>query len=240
MQKNTSEIVFDTSILIAVDFDGTITKEDNFPNTNYEIDPVAIKWLRRLQKEGAKIICWSCRGISEKIIQELAGYDFAFDYIDKDNGLRSHQRKLNADFYIDDRSSLTGKIQWEETFYYIKNKIMSNYLKMQNKRFISWEEIDKFCNSMVEKVKGYSGIYAIPKGGLILGAILAYRANIPMLAAPCKGCLVVDEISATGITLKPYSGRYDILTMFYCDETDVIPTLTQEKVINDWIIFPWE
>lgn len=240
MQKDTSKVIFDKNILIAVDFDGTITTRDEFPNTNYEINPEAIKWLKRLQKEGAKIIYWSCRKITDSIINKLTEYNFKFDYIDEDNGQRSHQRKLNADFYIDDRSSLTGKIQWEETFYYIKNKIMSNYLKMQNKRYISWKEVDDFCNSVVDKIRNYVGIYAIPKGGLVLGTILAYRANLPMLSAPCKNCLIVDEISATGITLKPYSGRYDILTMFYCEETDVIPQYTQEKVVNDWIIFPWE
>ena len=235
-----NKVKIDTNILIAVDFDGTITKKDNLPNITYEINPVAIKWLKRLQKEGAKIIYWSCREITDKIKKELLEFDFKFDYINEDNGLRSHQRKLNADFYIDDRSCINGKIEWEKLFYYIKKNIMSNYLKMQNKRFISWQEVDAFCNSMIEHVKQYVGLYAIPKGGLVLGTILAYRANIPLLSAPCKGCLIVDEISATGITLKPFYDRYDILTMFYCDETDVIPKYTQEKVVNDWIIFTWE
>ena len=240
MQKSTSEIVFDENILIAVDFDGTITKEDKFPNKEYEIDPVAVQWLRRLQNEGAKLILWSCRGADEKVLQNLKERGLVFDYVDEDNGLRSHQRKINADFYIDDRSFIGGKIPWEELFYYIKKNTMSNYLKMQNKRFISWADIDTFCNQMAPQIKNYRGIYAIPKGGLILGTILAYRSGLPLLSAPCDGCLVVDEISATGITLKPYSGRYDILTMFYCNETSVIPKFFQEIVINDWIIFPWE
>lgn len=233
-------ITKDYNILIAVDFDGTITKHDNFPNQNYEINPVAIKWLKRLQSDGAKIISWSCRDITPQIISELQQYDFQFDYINEDNGLRSQNRKINADFYIDDRSCINGNIEWENVYKYIKKQIMSNYLEMKNKRYISWKEVDDFCDSMKNKIKNYKGIYAIPKGGLILGTILAYRANLPLLNAPCENCLVVDEISATGVTLKPYKDRYDILTMFYCENTEVMPNFTQEKVIDDWIIFPWE
>lgn len=96
---------------------------------------------------------------------------------------------------------------------------MSNYLEMSKKTYLTWNDIENFIGWLIEQItkdsKHYIGIYGIPKGGTILATILSYRLHLPLLQAPCEGCLIVDEISATGATLTPYKDRYDIATMHY-------------------------
>ena len=47
-------------MIIAVDFDGTITYKNAYPNVG-EINPRAIEVLRKLQDQGHKLCLWTCR-----------------------------------------------------------------------------------------------------------------------------------------------------------------------------------
>lgn len=121
---------------------------------------------------------------------------------------------------------------------------MSNYLEMSQKTYLTWNDIEEFITWLIKQItndnKHYTGIYGIPKGGTIIATILSYRLKLPLLAAPCNGCLIVDEISATGTTLKPYINRYDIATMHYFYKSEIKPLYYYKKVIDEWIIYPWE
>ena len=121
---------------------------------------------------------------------------------------------------------------------------MSNYLEMHTKTYLTWNDIENFILWLINKIKienkSYVGIYGIPKGGNIIATILSYRLNIPLLSAPAKNCLIVDEISATGETLKPYQSRYDIATMHYYYKSLVKPTYFYKEITDEWIIYPWE
>lgn len=129
---------YDYSIVIAIDFDGTLTKKDNFPLSNeFKIDENAIKWARRFQNEGAEVILWTCRsGDSlEKAIKELKKYNFVPNFINQGNGKRFEKSpKINADIYIDDRSSTNSEINWKD--YYLKFKaIKEKNLKLKQLGF---------------------------------------------------------------------------------------------------------
>ncbi|HNQ69015.1 MAG TPA: hypothetical protein PKN32_11595 [Bacteroidales bacterium] len=106
----------DRSLVIAVDFDGTIV-EHKYP----EIGPVipgSFEVLRELQEQGHKLILWTVRdGIDLK-----NAVDFCLE-----NGLMFHavneshpneefnkyiSRKINADIFIDDRN-IGGFIGWD-------------------------------------------------------------------------------------------------------------------------------
>lgn len=119
---------------------------------------------------------------------------------------------------------------------------MSNIEKMSRKRYVQWSDIDLFAEHLISQVKdkGYAGIYGIPRGGIILAVIISYRLGIPLLSAPCKNCLVIDEISATGKALNNYTGRYDIAVMHYFTDSSVKPTYYGEIITDEWMIYPWE
>jgi hydroxymethylpyrimidine pyrophosphatase-like HAD family hydrolase len=105
------------SLIIAVDFDGTIV-EDKYP----DIGPArifAFETLLELQKKGHRLILWTYR--SGERLQE------AVDFCRK-NGLEFYavnnsypeekytdriSRKINADIFIDDRN-LGGVLGWGE------------------------------------------------------------------------------------------------------------------------------
>ena len=62
---------------------------------------------------------------------------------------------------------------------------MSNYQLMSKKKYITWDEVDRFIDRLIKYIsdskKKYTGIYGVPRGGLVLAVILSYRMNIPLL-----------------------------------------------------------
>lgn len=114
-------IKYDYNIVVAVDLDGTLTKKDNFPNTYYEWNPKAIKWIKKIKKLKIILILWTCgtNSILDKKIKELQLMDVYFDYINDYSDIRGNSRKINADFYIDDRGN-DGKILWKKIYKKIK------------------------------------------------------------------------------------------------------------------------
>ncbi len=114
---------------------------------------------------------------------------------------------------------------------------------------ISWSEINNYVNLLVKQIKNdktkFSRIYAIPRGGLILGVMLSHRLGLPMIKEQDgqKDTLIVDEIWDTGKTatewckrgqkfacihFKPEANKTGEKPDFYCAET------------NAWINYPWE
>lgn len=119
---------------------------------------------------------------------------------------------------------------------------MSNYELMSRKTWVSWDEVDGFAMGLASWVRehGYTGVYGVPKGGLVLAVVVAYRAGVPLMMAPAPGCVVVDEIAATGTTLKQYTGRYPIATMHWCPGSSVVPDYYDREVTDEWMVYPWE
>lgn len=113
--------IWDENIVVAFDFDGTITKEDNYPCLDYEYNYNAIKWVKRIQELNVVSVLWTCNSEEKikKITLELAEkYDIYFDYIN-DYPYRGNSRKLNADVYIDDRAN-SRLLCWPIFYYRIK------------------------------------------------------------------------------------------------------------------------
>lgn len=118
------------------------------------------------------------------------------------------------------------------------------------KRYVSWKDMEDFLSTVVEKYKDkkLTGVCGLPRGGLIFAVVLSNRLNIPMLYAPVKGCLIVDDICDSGESLLHYykntSGKkldYEIVTMFYKEnKLGVKPDYWFMEKGDDWIVFPWE
>ena len=88
----------------------------------------------------------------------------------------------------------------------------------------------------------FSGVYGFPRGGLVLAVKLSHILNLPLLMAPSPGCIVCDDISDSGYTLKKYSNcNYYTATLITRKGTESKPMFAGEEVAEDnWILFPWE
>lgn len=106
---------------------------------------------------------------------------------------------------------------------------------------ISWNEIEDWINklSTLIKDKNYIGIYGVPKGGLIFATLLAYKTKLPLLQAPEKNCLVVDDIIGTGVALIDLANRYDTAVMLVEKNCFYRPTYLYKEVTDEYILFPW-
>ncbi|MFV0237502.1 MAG: BT0820 family HAD-type phosphatase [Flavobacteriales bacterium] len=109
-----------SSKIIAVDFDGTIV-EDAYPKIG-KPRLFAFETLKRLEKEGYRLTLWTYR--SGKRLEEAVtfckrnGIDFfavnnSFEGEDFDKSKQS--RKINADYFVDDRN-VGGFPGWGEVY----------------------------------------------------------------------------------------------------------------------------
>lgn len=107
---------------------------------------------------------------------------------------------------------------------------------------VKWLDVDEYIDELSFKLpKNVTGVYGVPRGGLVLAVMLSYKCNIPLLQAPCEGCVVIDDIADTGTTLEHYKEKgYYIATMFYHKQSKVVPDYWKHEKQEEWIIFPWE
>lgn len=111
------------------------------------------------------------------------------------------------------------------------------------KSFVSWKEVEFFVDNVCRKYKdmNLTGVYGLPRGGLIFAVMISHKLHIPMLMAPVKNCLVIDDISDTGESLIHYKNSdYLIATMFYKKGSLVIPDYWEFEKNDKWIVYPWE
>lgn len=115
-------------MVIAVDFDGTIV-EHRYPAIGKEL-PFAIETLRKLVKEGHRLILWTVR--EGKCLDEaiefcrsrgLEFYAVNRDYPEEEQERNNHfSRKLKADLWIDDRN-LGGLPDWGTIYEMIHHQL---------------------------------------------------------------------------------------------------------------------
>lgn len=116
------------------------------------------------------------------------------------------------------------------------------------KEIVKWEDIEKYINKVVEyyKDKNITGVYGLPRGGLVFAVMLSHKLNIPLLLAPVENCIIIDDICDSGESLLHYttnrydSNKYHITTMYYKENNLVKPELWFKEKTDNWIIYPWE
>lgn len=119
------------------------------------------------------------------------------------------------------------------------------------KEFVSWEEVEQFVQRVVSVYRGnyISGVYGLPRGGLVLAVMISHRLGVPLLMAPNLNCIIVDDICDSGESLLHYFKNsssdtktlYHIVTMYYKENAnEIVPEMFQKKKKDDWIVFPWE
>lgn len=142
------------------------------------------------------------------------------------------------------------KEEFEERSKHITGEIGEVH-RIMNKTYVTWEQVEAFVHDIYNKYKdsNLAGVYGLPRGGLVFAVMLSHRLNVPMLSAPCKGCLIVDDICDSGESLIHYrknsSGNedfeYNIATMYYKEnKLGIVPDCYFETKEDRWIVFPWE
>lgn len=96
-------------MIIAIDFDGTITSQSDFPIMG-ELREGCKEAIEYAQKLGHTCVLWTCRKgcFLEEAIEQLKFWGIELEVPYKEDG------KLIADVYIDDRSYGIDKIDWYE------------------------------------------------------------------------------------------------------------------------------
>ena len=102
------------------------------------------------------------------------------------------------------------------------------------------QQIDFDMCKMREK---FTGIYGIPRGGLVVAVSLSHILGLPLIRdieKVTESVLIVDDLVDTGKQMLKYNElRHSIATLYRKDCTMVEPDYSVET-INAHIIFPWE
>lgn len=116
-----------------------------------------------------------------------------------------------------------------------------------------WAEVNEYLNEVASAIDPHerSGVYGIPRGGLVLASWLAHKLYLPLLFAPAKDCIIIDDICDSGESLLHYvknssnptaDNNYFITTMFYRpnNKLGIEPDFWFKEKIDNWVVFPWE
>ena len=108
---------------------------------------------------------------------------------------------------------------------------------------ITWDYIERFVQMVADKCGEDipTGVYGLPRGGLVPAVMLSHKLGVPLLAAPSRGCLVVDDIADSGDSLIHYARMgYDIAVVICKADCPVKPKYSYTTFTDNWIKFPWE
>ena len=110
-------------------------------------------------------------------------------------------------------------------------------------RHLSWHDFDQAVETIASSCReaGLCGIHGIPRGGLVLAVALSHRLELPLLAQPCAGCLVVDDVFETGLTLEPHRSLERARHVVWVSKAEPLWWQAVEVTPSaEWIVFPWE
>lgn len=107
-------------MVIAIDYDGTITENEDFPN-KAPIREDAKIYIKKLYDLGYTLVLWTARygDYYTECINDLKKSNL-YKYFDFTYNKHGETGKLIANFYIDDRS-LLNEINWADIYNYIIN-----------------------------------------------------------------------------------------------------------------------
>ena len=101
--------------ILAIDFDGTITKDNDFPKCG-KLMPEVQEVLQELHHKGCKIILWTCRSGQDlaNAITWCEAWGIPIDFVNENiPTIKFGNPKIFANYYIDDLN-LGGFPGWEK------------------------------------------------------------------------------------------------------------------------------
>ncbi|WP_438982652.1 phosphoribosyltransferase [Vulcanococcus sp.] len=108
---------------------------------------------------------------------------------------------------------------------------------------LNWQDFERAVEAIVGRCRGrqFCGVHGIPRGGLVLAVTLSHRLDLPLLSSAEPGCLLVDDVYETGLTLEPYRHLENSTTVVWMSKVEPLwwqaVDVTQT---HEWIVFPWE
>lgn len=86
-----------------------------------------------------------------------------------------------------------------------------------------------------------TGIYGVPRGGLVLAVALSHRLNVPLILQPQDGMIWVDDIVDTGHTVNQIQ-HMTVAKCCWVNRNKALLTDVSAYVMfdDDWVLFPWE
>ena len=95
--------------------------------------------------------------------------------------------------------------------------------------------------------RAHTAIYAIPRGGLVLGVYLSHTLHLPLIideppkVEDCLNVLVVDDNAVTGSSIAPFIKRGFTTAVLINNPVGNINSPTYvARTSLDWPVFPWE
>lgn len=92
---------------VAFDLDGTLLeyKEGMAEKNEFGLPfPGIVSEIKKLRKNGWKIIIWTCRKNNKELHQHLKKYDIPYDDININSDITGESPKIYADVYVDDKA----------------------------------------------------------------------------------------------------------------------------------------
>jgi hypoxanthine phosphoribosyltransferase len=120
-----------------------------------------------------------------------------------------------------------------------------------DKEYYSWNEYQADIVTLAERIRENltpqpSGIYGIPRGGLVLAVSSSHLLGIPIVLFREEikpDTLIVDDTADTGETLDEVCEQLGfqvmIAKLYYCNDSVLRPSVFIRLKTN-WIVFPWE
>ena len=118
------------------------------------------------------------------------------------------------------------------------------------KKFLNWRDVEEGVERLALNIEKsgleFSGVYGLPRGGLIPAVMLSHRLSIPFLGEDTDdsgNILIVDDICDSGETLDVYREFENIQTVTLHYKTTAIyePNFWWKIASQgDWIVYPWE
>ena len=110
-------------------------------------------------------------------------------------------------------------------------------------RTLTWQDFELAVEAIVERCQGqrFCGVHGIPRGGLVLAVTLSHRLDLPLLSSAQTGCLLVDDVYETGLTLEPYHQLEHCTAVVWLSKVEPQWWQAVETTeSSEWIVFPWE
>ena len=118
-------------------------------------------------------------------------------------------------------------------------------LKIDNKIFLSWDDINQLVNTICEKIiteqPNIDSVFGLKRGGLIPAVMVSHKLGLPWSDVMLPNTLVIDDICDTGVTLKNTVGVYTAVLHHKPHTSCYTPNIyAHEHNGDEWIIYPWE
>jgi len=116
---------------------------------------------------------------------------------------------------------------------------------------LTFNDCHKAAKIIADKIRcasgSYTGVYGIPRGGMIPAAMVAYHLRIPVVpefrCVSAKNILIVDDTIITGHTLRRWNNCDIAVIAIHADNIAYCNTQYVKYyglIINDSVKFEWE